>query len=212
MAKTFRVISNLMIDNYVPQAILCISCQSEMNLTTAYYGRISKGFQHSQVTDIHTIRVNNGFMDIPVTTEKYFPVKITGYACVDCWTKLYNTTWRDKTGELRRAFENLLIKVEQPKGDDYEAAKVTKSLFAPHIGKRSKNSGRPVAGYYMDDPTKDINEPDNALVIENPPSEDVKLKGFNKFKRDDIKTKARRTIVKRGKWKVDPETYDYKKG
>lgn len=207
MAKTLRVIESKMIDNYVPQAILCMACSTEIDLTTAHYGRVSKGFQHSESTDIHTIRVENSFMDIPITTEKYFPVKTTGYACVECWIRLYNTAWRDKNGELRRAFENLHLPVEQPKNDDYDAAKVTKGLYAPHIGKRSKDSGRPVAGYFEGTPNKS-----SSVAIDYPAKVDRKLKGFNKFKREDIKTKGKRVIVKGGKWKVDPASYDYRKG
>lgn len=205
MASGSRILSEVQIDNYVPQSILCAHCKSEVDLTTAHYGRAMMGFKTYQThSEIYTI--NNGRVNvIPVVDTKWYPVKTKGYYCNSCYTLLWNITWRDKTGHLKHAFESCPVPGEiiQPKNDDYEASKVTKGLYAPHVVKHSH--GR--KSDYFETPPENGSSP----VIDNPPA-DRKLAGFNRPKRDDIKLKPRKTVVRNGKWKVNPTEYDYKGG
>lgn len=204
MASGSRILSDMKIDNYVPQSILCAHCKSEVDLTTAHHGRAMMGFKtYQKHSVIHTI--NNGRVHtIPVVDTKWYPVKTKGYYCLDCYTALWNITWRDKTGHLKHAFESCPVPgpIEQPKNDDYEASKVTKGLYAPHVVKHSH--GRK-ADFYETEPDNKGKSP----VIDNPPSDNRKLQGFNRSKRDDINLKPRKTIVRNGKWKVNPNEYNY---
>ena len=201
MAVARRLIASIKLDDYVPQAILCMQCQSEVDLTKAHFGRIIAGWIGQAINGIDHVIYNGLLHQIPTVTEHRFPRKITGYCCEPCYIDLYNTTWREKkTGHLRRAFETLHQQLLQPANDDYDAASVTKGLYAPHIGKRK---GKVKENYH----TAPVDRP--SAIINNPP--DRKLKGFNRPERDDIKLKPKRTIVRSGKWKVDPVKYNYQK-
>lgn len=207
MAVARRLISVVKVDDYTPQAILCIACQGEVDLTTAHYGRITTGFRSTQHHDVLlNVTANGEVIKTPTVTEHYFPHKITGFACHGCFTHLYNQTWRDKNDHLRRAFEVVLQKVEQPLNDDHDASPITKGLYAPHVGKRKH--GRK-ADYFetasSDRPSAVIE--DIALPLN--PKDDRKLQGFDRPIRDDIKLKPKRIVVKRGKWKESPTEYNY---
>ena len=203
MASGQRLLSEVKIDNYVPQSILCVHCKSEVDLTTAHHGRALTGYVNGNQRDVvHTM--NNGVVHaIPVVIERAFPTMIRGWFCATCYDTLWSITWRDKTGHLKHAFESTPVPggIVQPKNDDFEAAKVTKGLYAPHVVKHSH--GRKAD--YFETPQSSGSSP----VIDNPPVEDRKLQGFNRPKRDDIKLKPVRRVVRNGKWKEDPTKYNY---
>jgi hypothetical protein len=209
MAAGRVIISDVQIDNYVPQSILCAHCSGEVDLTKAHYGRAMMGFKTSQSHSVVHTLYNGEIHAIPTIEDKWFPVKTKGFYCDDCYTLLWNITWRDKTGHLKHAFESTPIPgpIEQPKGDDYEAAKVTKGLYAPHVVKHSH--GRKAD--YFETPQSSGSSPviDEASLPRNPVN-DRKLQGFNRPIRDDIKLKPKRIVVRKGKWKEDPTEYDYR--
>jgi len=188
MAVTRRIISNVKVDSYIPQALLCIQCKTEIDLTTAHHGRIIAGWRELSKRDV-LLTIHNGELHrIPTVTESFFPTKITGFACHPCYIELFNTTWRDKTGHLRRAFESVSLPLEQPKNDDHDASPITKGLYAPHAGKGDR-------GYLTDGQAAKADK--------------HKLTGFDRTLRDDINLKPKRTIVKGGRWKEDPIKYGY---
>jgi hypothetical protein len=204
MRAGVRTLSVEMIDGYVPSAILCAHCKNEVDLTTAHHGRALTGYINGEKRDVvHTFH-NGQVHAIPVVIERSYPTMIRGWFCLDCYTRLWNITWRDKTNHLKHAFESTPVPggVLQPKNDDYEASKVTKGLYAPHVVKHSH--GRK-SDYYE----TETHDKGGSPVIDNPPVTDRKLAGFNRPKRDDIKTKPSKTIVRKGKWKVKPEEYNY---
>jgi hypothetical protein len=189
MAVTRRILSIAKLDDYIPQAILCIQCATEIDLTTAHYGRIIAGWQEAKRYNVLLSLHNGEVHRIPTVTESYFPTKITGYACHACYTELYNTVWRDTKGHLRRAFETVPLPVEQPKNDFHDASPITKGLYAPHAGKGDR-------GYLSDDQAAKADH-------------HGKLAGFNREKRDDLNLKQKRVVVRNGRWKEDPEKYGY---
>lgn len=164
--------------------------------STAHYGRIVSGWQSSLERNTKYELRGGVVVTIPMVTEKTFPRKVTGLCCHECYTELWNTAWHDSKGHLRRAFENVIPKVEQPKNDDHEASSITKGLYAPHAkGGSLKNAVIDEASLPYD------------------PAEDRKLQGFNRPKRDDIKIDStkRKVIVRKGKWRVHPDEYGYGK-
>lgn len=198
-----KVIEHRKIDAYIPSSIACIRCSSSVDLTiSAHYGRIVAKWKHQLVDTIQHAFNNGKVTQVPTVTDRYYPEKVTGYVCDACYTELYNTTSRDASGHLRRAFEVVHRQVEQPANDDYDASSITKGLYAPHVTKRKH--GRKAD--YFETATKENGSP----VIEHLPKVDRKLKGFNKFKREDLNIKPKRIVVKAGKWKEDPTKYDYK--
>lgn len=175
-------------DDYVPHALLCIHCKVEVDLTTAHYGRVIAGWQELRRHNVE-LSIHNGTVHrTPTVTEVMFPKKVTGYACHACYVELFNTTWRDKNAHLRRAFEGVLLPVEQPKNDDHDASPIVKGLYAPHAGRGDR-------GYLSEGDAKK--------------ADSKRLKGFDRPKRDDIKLKPKRVVVKGGKWKEDPLKYNY---
>ena len=203
MAAGKRNLSDVKIDDYVPQSILCPHCKGEVDLSTAHYGRAMMGFQTYQKRDvIHTFH-NGQVHTIPTVDERWYPVKIHGYFCETCYLTLWNTTWRDKRGWLKHAFESVLPPVSQPKNDDHEASPITKGLYAPHVVKKSHGRKQD----FYENPEQNGSSP----VIEPAqlPRVERKLQGFKREKRDDLNLKPKRTIVRNGKWKVDPAKYNY---
>lgn len=197
------ILSDVKIDDYVPQSILCAYCHDEVDLTTAHHGRAVTGTIYSQRRDVvHTFH-NGRVHEIPVVKDVTFPTMLRGWFCAVCYATLWAIQWRDKTGHLKHAFESTPVPggILQPKNDDYEASKVTKGLYAPHVVKHSH--GRKAD--YFETPQSNGSSP----VIDNPPVVDRKLAGFNRSKRDDIKLKPKRIVVRRGKWKEDPNEYNY---
>lgn len=202
MAVARRIVSDIKVDDHTPQAAACLRCTAQLDFASgnAHYGRIVAEWKSKESTEI--IHGYNGgrVMQIPVTTEQRYPRKVAGWCCGECYTELWNTTWYDKSEHLRRAFEHVSLPVEQPKNDDYDASPITKGLYAPHVGKRKQRK----ADFYE---TASNDRP--SAVIDTPPKVDRKLTGFDRPKRDDIRLKPRKTIVKGGKWKVDPTEYNY---
>lgn len=215
------------IDDYVPEAPICIHCQTELDLTTAHYGRVIAGWQSRQKTEVtHTVTDGPVVHQIPVTHTQYFPRKITGWVCEPCYCVLHNETYKDATGHLRRAFETVLLPVVQPDSDDHEAAKITKGLYAPHAG--GKGLAAAIVEYHRhychtckyawSSPRVTAASCPNCQsdariqycgITDKIPTVDRKLQGFNREHRDDLKLKGKRVVVKGGKWKEDPEKYNY---
>lgn len=190
MAVARRLLSSVKVDDYIPQAILCIHCHTEVNLTTAHYGRVVGSWRHSQRhnVELSISPLSGEVFRTPTITEVRYPEKITGHCCNPCYLELFHTTWRDKTGHLRRAFESVLVPVEQPKNDDHDASPITKHLYAPHAGKGDR-------GYLSETDAKK--------------GDHHKLTGFDRPKRDDINLKGKRVVVRNGRWKEDPAKYNY---
>lgn len=190
MAVTRRLLSVVKLDDYTPQAVLCIHCHTEVDLTTSHFGRVVGGWRNSQRHNVELSLTSSGeVFRTPTVTEVRYPEKVTGHCCNPCYLELFNTSWRDKTGHLRRAFESVLPPVEQPKNDDFDASPITKGLYAPHAGKGDRG--------YLDD------------MQAAGADKHGKLAGFDRQKRDDINLKPKRVIVKGGKWKIDPAKYNY---
>ena len=167
------LISVELIDNFVPTSVTCMSCQSPLDLILSHFGRMIVGFI-STVRDgiIHKMR-NGKVIQIPTFEEKFFPKKVSGEVCNECFITLYNTTWRDKNGHLRRAFEPKNKEIIQPKNDDYEASSITKGLYAPHATKRK---GRVNKALYLENATNEHTSP----VIEESMIKRENLVGFSK--------------------------------
>jgi hypothetical protein len=145
------------IDNFIPTTLGCMVCKAVVDLHTSHYGRIVVSWIKLRKDSLTHFVIDGAVASVPTSAEHYFPKKITGRVCKGCFDKLYNTTWRDKSNHLRRAFETLHEPVIQPKNDDYEAAKITKGLYAPHAGKGLKST----------------------IIHESRPQKE-KLKGFNR--------------------------------
>lgn len=130
-------LTSTMIDTEASQGCPCINCGNDVDFTTSHYGRIMRGFIHKEIENTQHI-VKQGEVIAVNTFDSYFiPKKETGEVCHSCWLVLYNHTWRDKRGWLKRAFEAVHKPVIQPKSDDYEASSITKGLYAPHASKGS---------------------------------------------------------------------------
>lgn len=178
MSVTKRLLSSTKIDDYVPTSEVCIACAVAVDKATSHYGRIVEGWINTFKSSIlHLVTPANTILQVPTVEEKYFPKKVTGRVCNSCFDTLYNTTWRDKKGKLRRAVEVLHPKVEQPKNDDFEASPITKGLYAPHGRSGSIKSA-------IVDSTRE------SLLKE-------KLEGFSKFRRSN--GGPVKHIVRRGK-------------
>lgn len=222
MAGTAReTLSVERIDDYVPQAQLCMRCGVEVESLTAHHGRIvetrvtpegenAPKLLQGRVDGVKFKLHGGSIWKIDTVTETFFPRKVTGFCCSVCYTLLWNTTWRDKNGDLRRAFETIHREVIYPVRDEHEASPIVKGLYAPHVGKR--RAGRPKADYFENatNDHKSVTIDDSRLPRD--PEHDRKLTGFNRPERDDIKIdrNKRKVIAKGGKWKVNPAEYNYK--
>lgn len=191
----------------LPTAPSCIRCHNPINELTASYGRIVGRMVAAEANTVRAFRAPDGAVHTQAeVASRFFPEKITGWACPTCYEEAYSTKWYDKQGHLRRAFENLSIPLTEkdrvtgkqvartiPSGVVGEAS-VTKGLYAPHAG-----SGKTAVIH----PSR--------LPREDKPQR--KLTGFERVKRTDIKTALtnrttgvrlptdRRVIAKGGKWK-----------
>ena len=190
MRSGVRTISNVQIDDYIPQSVVCIRCHLEIaDHSAAHYGRIVGSWQSSQERSSESKLVGGRVITFDTITEYAFPRKITGLCCTACFESLYNTTWRDKNGHLRRAFEIVHAKVDQPINDDHDASKITKGLYAPHAGGKRGN--------HLSD----------CVIKDEQIAEYVKLQGFERPEPRDHKLKPKRIVVRNGKWKENPDEY-----
>jgi hypothetical protein len=131
-------LTSTMIDSEASQGCPCINCGNDVDFTTSHYGRIMRGFIEKYTENIQYLVRQGEVVDVNTYDSYFIPKKETGEVCHSCWVVLYNTTWRDKRGWLKRAFENVHKPAIQPKSDDYEHSSITKGLYAPHASKVAK--------------------------------------------------------------------------
>jgi hypothetical protein len=137
MAYTTRVVK-VEIVGPPSTKVVCVGCLNEIDLTLGHFGRAMKGFIGFTTYDVK-FRLNNGVVIKQETFEdKTFPKKVKGDYCQVCYEVLWNISWHDKTGRLRRAFEPLIREVVQPINDDYDASSITKGLYAPHTSRAAQ--------------------------------------------------------------------------
>lgn len=212
-----RIIGSVKLDDYVPTCPLCIRCHAEiLDQSKAQYGRITVKWNNRQVRDFNYAIRDGQVVKTPTITDTVYPSKVTGLCCMDCYLELWNATWRsapdsnNPQGHLRRAFEHVHSEIVQHNNDDFEASPITKGLYAPHIG---KGTGKRRDDYHDFDPDMPHSAGGSTLskiALDDQQArltDEHKLTGFERTKRDDLNMKPSRTIVRRGKWKVDPATY-----
>src|SRR5690242_11810734 len=109
--QVVRVIKREQLDNEAPKGVDCINCLSEVDFTTAHYGRIFQGFIKKTEDKVKFSILQGQVIKTNEYLETSIPQKKTGYVCHPCYEILYNTTWyrvRPDNGyrQLTRAFES----------------------------------------------------------------------------------------------------------
>src|SRR3990167_3792751 len=211
MAVTRRIISDTKLDSYVPSAILCLKCKSEIDITTGHHGKVypiaggQPAFTSRDITE-PVFKVYNGKVHtIPVIETRWFVKTQTGWVCPSCYVTLYNVTWYDKDNHLCRAFKTVSIDIDKREGQlqsqrettGDQASPITKGLYAPHA-KGTLDSAI-------------INEidrgSDHAISQSAVEKADRKLAGFDRPEPRNHNLKPKRIVARNGNWKVKPDDY-----